>query len=109
MWDIPGQLTEPGDGHPPNGKYIGPLSLRQALANDDLAPLQALLTDWPGGCLAAAGALGLNGLARRAHPSRLLFEGGAVHLLDVAQAYGTIANQGVVLGQRRPPMPAWNR
>ena len=102
VWDIPGQLTASLEtATHPTGSYIGPLSLRQALANDDLAPLQALLDQvGPADAWQLTGVLGLNGLAQAADPSRLLFEGGAVHLLDVAQAYATIANQGVLLGQR---------
>jgi membrane peptidoglycan carboxypeptidase len=102
VWDIPGQLTGLLDtATHPAGSYIGPLSLRQALANDDLAPLQVLLDQiGPADAWQLTRVLGLNGLAQAADPSRLLFEGGAVHLLDAAQAYATIANQGVMLGQR---------
>jgi membrane peptidoglycan carboxypeptidase len=105
VWDIPGQLTGSLEKitHP-TGKYIGPLSLRQALVSDDLSPLQTLL-DQLGSTDAwqLSGVLGLAGLAQSENPGQLLFKGGNVRLLDAAQAYATIANQGVRVGQRVSP------
>jgi len=105
VWDIPGQLSPAQDqaAHP-NGRYAGPLRLRQALAGDSLAPLQQLL-----GQIGAANAwqiaepLGLSGLSQSSEPDQLLFSGGAVRLLDVARAYETFATLGFQLGQRAAP------
>ncbi len=105
VWDIPGQLASSLDiiTHP-DGKYAGPISLRRALANDILAPLQQLLIQIGGvNAWQLAEPLGLSGLTRTADPSQLIFEGGAVRLLDAAQAYSTIANLGELRGQRVQP------
>ncbi len=105
VWDVPGQLAANLDviAHQ-DGKYAGPISLRRALANDILAPLQQLLIQF--GAVSAwqlAEPLGLVGLTQAADPGQLLFEGGSVRLLDAAQAYSTIANLGELFGQRVQP------
>ena len=105
VWDVPGQLTANLDAiaHQ-DGKYAGPVSLRRALANDILAPLQQLLIQFGGvSAWQLAEPLGLVGLTQAADPGQLLFEGGSVRLLDAAQAYSTIANLGELLGQRVQP------
>ncbi len=105
VWDIPGQLATSLDtiAHP-DGKYAGPISLRRALANDILAPLQQLLIQIGGvNAWQLAEPLGLAGLTQSADPGQLIFSGGSVHLLEAAQAYSTIANLGQLLGQRVQP------
>ena len=105
VWDVPGQLTANLDriAHP-DGVYAGPISLRRALANDILAPLQQLLIQFGGiSAWQLAEPLGLTGLTQAADPGQLLFAGGSVRLLDAAQAYSTIANLGELLGQRVQP------
>jgi membrane peptidoglycan carboxypeptidase len=105
VWDIPGQLSTSLDllTHP-DGKYSGPLRLRQALANDILAPLQQLLIQiGPANVWRLAEPLGLSGLGQTADPSQLLFNGGSTRLLEIAQAYSTIANLGTLVGQRSGP------
>ena len=102
VWDIPGQLAPDQDRltHP-NGKYAGPLRLRQALANDTLAPLEQLLEQiGPANVWRLSEPVGLTGLAESAAPERMLDQGGAVRLLDLAQAYATLANLGSRVGQR---------
>lgn len=102
VWDIPGLLsTEMDQSTHPDHQYSGPLRLRQALANDTLAPLQELLEQ-----IGAANVwrlsepLGLVGLAQSSTSDRLLLQGGSVRLLDLAQAYGTLASLGSRAGQR---------
>ncbi len=102
VWDIPGGLGSELDRvlHP-DGQYAGPLRLRQALANDTLAPLQQLLEQiGPANVWRLSEPLGLTGLSESAAPGSVLLEGGAVRLLDLAQAYSTFANLGSLAGQR---------
>jgi membrane peptidoglycan carboxypeptidase len=102
VWDIPGQLTASLEQtlHPDH-KYTGPLRLRQALANDTLSPLQQLLNQiGSANTWQLAVTMGVPGLGQSQTPEQLLFGGGAVHLVDMAQAYATIDNLGVQYGQR---------
>jgi membrane peptidoglycan carboxypeptidase len=100
LWDIPSNLPSGlEDKLNPDGKFRGPLRLRMAVANDVLAPLASLVSQlgsqnvWH-----LARAFGFNSLGEEAIPGELLFGGGDVSLLEVAQAYNTIANQGVQPG-----------
>lgn len=110
-WDIPQAARQAGvdtslstsassQWANPDGKYRGPVRLRMALANDYLAP-QAQILDQIGAenVWRLAGALGLSGLADEYNHS-LLYEGGPSSPLELAQAYGVFAAQGVRVGQR---------
>lgn len=98
VWDIPATLPEELQDLYTPAAWRGPVRLRLALANQHLAPLADLLVElgsrqvW-----ATAAALGLAEL-NTANPDTLLFEGGDVHLVQVAQAYSTLARLGSQAG-----------
>jgi len=87
-WDIPG-MVENFDG-----RYRGPVSLREALVNDTLPPAASLLEQ-----------MGLENVRRTAasfgidlSPDFSLLSGDLT-LLEAAQAYGVFAAEGVMAGQ----------
>lgn len=96
VWDLPAGLPEELAGRQnPDGTYHGPQRLRMAMANDYLTPLsQLLLQIGPVNVWRLAGTLGLPGLAEAQEPAALLYEGGAVTPLAVANAYNVFANLG---------------
>ncbi|NLG99453.1 MAG: hypothetical protein GX491_19025 [Chloroflexi bacterium] len=103
-WDIPSSLPEELAARTnPDGQFHGPVRLRIALANDYLAAQAQILSQigaqnvWR-----LASALGLSSLANEDSPD-LLYEGGRVSPLDLAQAYAVFANQGMRSGQRFTP------
>ena len=100
VWDIP-NLSE--DAAPElAGKYHGPLRLRIALANDYLNPAQSVLE-----------LIGVENVWRTAQQMGLARPGsplpagsaavqsllGEVDLVTLGQAFGTLANQGVLVGR----------
>lgn len=108
LWDIPSLAPEAI--HPitnPEGEFQGPLRLRIALANDALIPALATMRQ-----------IGADNVWRTmeqfgitpstAQPDEImlpdcprcqyLLEGNAVSLLELAQAYGALANQGFFVG-----------
>lgn len=101
-WDIPNSLPAGLAGHQnPSGRFHGPVRLRIALANDYLAPIAQLLdTIGPATVWQLAGPLGLTGLdspsGQRA--DELIYGGGSASLLEIAQAYATLANGGAQVG-----------
>jgi membrane peptidoglycan carboxypeptidase len=106
VWDIPG-----GEGSlladVPNldGQYQGPLRLRNALANDDLSPaLQTFFQAGSENIWRTARQLGLTSLvlADEQDGQKTLWEGGQANLLEMVQAYGTLANNGILVGQTPP-------
>lgn len=108
VWDIPSQ---PGEAAWVNfdGAYRGPMRLRIALANDYLVPAEKLLVQvgkenvWQ-----TASQFGLPGSANGDNGNSLsIFE--PVDLIQISQAYGIFANQGVLAGQLLPIEPAHNR
>ncbi len=103
VWDIPSSLPSSLADQPnPDGKFHGPLRLRMALANDYLAPLTQLL-----GQIGApnvwrlAEPLGLSLESGEERPEELLYSGGYVSPLDVAQAYSAFARLGEQVGEPR--------
>lgn len=101
LWDIPPDAVEDsGEPQNPDGKYHGPVRLRVALANDYLVP-QARLLEQIGAqnVEKLASAVGLSSLTDEIGP-QMLFNGGRVTPLEMAQAYGVFANQGTRAGQR---------
>jgi len=102
VWDVP--PADPNDILLPNpdDAYHGPMRLRTALANDYLAPAQTLIPQ-----------LGVETLARTLNqfgfgevPRPPLDQAAAIFLgglerspLALAQAYGVLANQGVLVAQ----------
>lgn len=99
-WDIPSSLPESlVDRINPDGEFHGPVRLRIALANDYLAAQTQILEQvgapnvWR-----LASAFGLTSLAEETSPE-LLYQGGRISPLEVAQAYGVFAAQGQRAGQ----------
>lgn len=107
LWDIPASLTEGfADIRNPDGLFHGPVRLRRALANDYLVPaIQVLRQMGPEQVWSMAKQLGLTSLEvpNTEAAYHLLLQGGEVTLLNIAQAYGVFANQGVLVGQTLNP------
>lgn len=100
-WDIPSSLPESLAARPnPDGEFHGPVRLRIALANDYLAA-QAQILDQVGASNVwrLASQFGLSSLTEETSPE-LLYRGGRISPLEVAQAYGVFASQGQRAGQR---------
>lgn len=101
MWDVPASLPADVQTRPAGADYHGPVRLRIALANDYLTPLAQIFSQ-----IGAANVLRLTeplGLTLRetgAGTAELLFTGGDVDPLALAQGYATLANQGVRIGVR---------
>jgi len=101
VWDIPAsgtsELSTPAN---PDGKYHGPQRLRMALANDYLSPFSQILNEvGPFNVWHLAEPLGLTGLTSNNNLQDLLYTGGSVNILQIAQAYSTFANLGTQTGQ----------
>jgi membrane carboxypeptidase/penicillin-binding protein len=100
VWDIP-DLNTPDTPENQDRKYHGPQRLRMALANDYLLPLSQLLSQiGPTNVWRLAEPLGLS-LDAITQPQDLLYGGGSISPIDIAQAYSVFALQGVQLGEQR--------
>lgn len=99
VWDIPSSLPAELTGYLNlDGKFRGPLRLRMAVAGDALAALAGLAEQLGrGNVWRLAEVFGFSSLQENV-PGELLYGGGDVTLLEVAQAYATIANLGVQTG-----------
>ncbi|NPV56900.1 MAG: hypothetical protein HPY76_09575 [Anaerolineae bacterium] len=100
VWDIEATLPPDLAGYQnPDDKEHGPQRLRNALANDHLIPFGALVEQigaqnaWRLAQLA-----GLTGLDANTASGELLFAGGRIDILEVAQFYNTLANLGTLVG-----------
>ena len=102
VWDIPANIPdsfiELGN---PDGQFHGPLRLRTAMANDYFVPAANLLTQ--------LGAQNVWRIARQVGVHSLTetgelfpFAGGEATLLEISQAYGVFANQGLAVGRANP-------
>jgi membrane peptidoglycan carboxypeptidase len=100
VWDIPSSLPPAfSDQTNPDGKFHGPVRLRMALANDYLAPAAQLLAQiGPDVVWGSTAPFGLPSLSGESVP----FSGGNLSPLQAAQAFGVLANQGVMAGQATP-------
>jgi membrane peptidoglycan carboxypeptidase len=98
VWDI----SDPAlDWQNPDGIFHGPKRLRMALANDYLVPLtQLLIQIGPTNVWRFNEPLGLQRLIFTPQPNSILYGEGSLTLLELAQAYAVIADQGVQSGQR---------
>ena len=102
LWDIPANLVEGlTDIQNQENLFHGPVSLRTALANDYLNPAIQILTQMdPDQVWRTAQQLGLRNL--QVPPGegdfRLPFSGGEATLLEISQAYGVFASQGILAG-----------
>jgi membrane peptidoglycan carboxypeptidase len=100
VWDIPPSLAVNSEPVP-DRVYHGPQRLRLALANDYLQPLtQMLVQIGPVNVWRLAEPLGLS-LDGATQPAELLYGGGSISPLDIAQAYSVFARQGMLAGERR--------
>ncbi|HZD11157.1 MAG TPA: transglycosylase domain-containing protein [Candidatus Binatia bacterium] len=103
LWDVPIKLVA-GDGQtfvPTNydGRFHGPLLLRDALANSyNIPPIQLIRDIGVGAMIATARKMGVESLDEQPgyYGLVLTLGGGEVTLLELTQAYATLAN----LGQR---------
>jgi membrane carboxypeptidase/penicillin-binding protein len=104
VWDIPSSLPADLKSLDIEGeKYSGPLRLRTALANDYMIPaVQVLEQIGSQSVLHTAQQLGISSLTSAVLEGYLknypLFTGGEASLIELAQAYGVLANQGVLVG-----------
>ncbi len=104
LWDVPIRLVA-GDGQsfvPTNydGRFRGPLLLRDALANSyNIPPVQLIRDIGVGPMIATARKMGVESLTEPPgyYGLALTLGGGEVTLLELSQAYATLANMG-----RRP-------
>jgi membrane peptidoglycan carboxypeptidase len=103
LWDIPASLPDnAGEVSNPDQQYHGPVRLRIALANDYLIPaIQTLAQMGPENVWRTARQLGITTLTGNedGEAFRLPLEGGEVTLLQITQAYGVFANQGLLAGE----------
>lgn len=102
LWDVPASLVEGfTDIQNPDGQFHGPVSVRTALANDYLVPTFQVLTQMdPDQVWHTSQQLGLGSLQIPSEEGayRLPFEGGEATLLELSQAYGVLAAQGILAG-----------
>ena len=109
VWDIPldldGGLSEELN---PEGEYQGPVRLRDALANDYLAPAAQVVNQiGVENVLRTTRQLGLESLTFQGLPGepdgcpgcQLILDGGEISLVEVAQAFGVFSNWGSLVGQ----------
>jgi len=113
IWDVPSEFPPSGradDPRPPykpvnyDGRYHGAVTVRSALANSYNIPAVKALQfvgifddqNQPGeeGLLNMAERLGISTLTRKDYGLSLTLGGGEVTLLELTQAYATIANNG---------------
>ena len=88
----------------PDGRYRGPLNLRDAMAADLLPPVvQVAGAAGMPPVVSTAQALGFNSLDASRAELELLERGGAVSVLDTAYAYSVLASLGAMHGV--PTMP----
>jgi len=96
LWDIPVEgFADPNINH----DYVGPVRLRTALANDYLSPAYQLMQQvGTNNVLQTANQLGLESGNKPEEHSRQTLWDRNVSLVQTAQAYGILANNGVGVG-----------
>lgn len=114
IWDIPTDFPPSGDPNDPSppyspvnydGSFHGPVTVRTALANSYNIPAVKALqfsgifddpeTDQYEGLIGMAKKLGITSLEREDYGLALSLGGGEVSLLELTNAYGVMANNGV--------------
>ncbi|MBC7224202.1 MAG: penicillin-binding protein 1C, partial [Anaerolineae bacterium] len=105
IWDVPTEF--PDGANPPyrprnyDGKFHGPVLVRQALGNSlNIPAVKALEFVGIDGLKEMAARLGISTLTRDDYGLSLTLGGGEVSLLELANAYATLAAGGV----HRPPV-----
>jgi membrane carboxypeptidase/penicillin-binding protein len=113
LWDIPANLVAGfSDIQNIDGQFHGPVSVRTALTNDYLVPALQVLTQMdPDQVWHTSQQLGLGSLQIPSGQGayRLPFEGGEATLLELSQAYGVLAAQGILAGISQDTDPAQNQ
>jgi membrane carboxypeptidase/penicillin-binding protein PbpC len=104
LWDIPASLPAPAAGYSnPDGIYLGPLRLREALANDRVvAALHTLAQVGPVNAWRTVRQSGLEAFNPPESGSdayRPLLDSYPISLIELAQAYGLFANNGFLGGR----------
>ena len=102
LWDIPSTTSE-GTSNPQTvqGTFQGPIRFRMALGEDLLRPVSEVQDQlgldivWK-----LAEPFGITGLAQSDSPGDLLYSGGSLSPLRLAQAYSVFANLGSMSGWR---------
>lgn len=119
IWDVPSEFSPSGQPDDPSPKYVpvnygggymGPVTVRTALANSlNIAAVKALDfigiydnpdTPYQDGFLSMASRLGITTLTRPDYGLSLTLGGGEVTLQELTGVYATLANNGV----RVPPV-----
>jgi len=99
VWDTPSDSLPPGLENF-DGNYHGPMRLRMALANDYLIPAVKVLNQvGPENAWRTAQQLGLLSFEPPSNGATDLMQAGQTTLLEASQAFGVLANQGVLVGQ----------
>jgi membrane peptidoglycan carboxypeptidase len=100
VWDIPGEVgTEDEPKLNPDGIYHGPVSLRTGITNDFLIPIVRIFDEIGGQNLQQLWTpFGLGQVVAGIPESNILFGGGLVTPLQVAQAFGVFAAGGTING-----------
>jgi membrane peptidoglycan carboxypeptidase len=102
VWDTSAALPEGfTDVQNPDGKFHGPVRLRTALVNDYFVPTIQILSQLdPNQVWHTAQQLGLRNLEIPTGEGAYLLplEGGQASLLELSQAYGVFASQGILAG-----------
>ena len=95
LWDVPSLNTIDN----PDGQFHGPVRLRTAMANDLLVPAEKLLAQiGAGNVQETVSQLGLDFGIDAEQVISSLFQDGKITLLEISQAYGVLANQGILAG-----------
>ncbi|MGE5221876.1 MAG: transglycosylase domain-containing protein [Omnitrophica WOR_2 bacterium] len=113
VWDIPASLPVSLRNRQGNqGDFAGPLRIRSALANDHLAPaLQILQQVGPEDVARILQQMGVGSIdlasLEKISQAWPLLSGGETTLLEMSQAYGVFAAQGILAGED-PAAPGSN-
>lgn len=109
LLDVPSIYLQDGQPYSPDnddGRFLGPMRLREALASGRAVPAtQALSWVGPGRVLATARAMGLELPAGQAPDLTFAADGFPATLLDVARALAATAGSGAITGANAEPLP----
>jgi membrane peptidoglycan carboxypeptidase len=106
VWDIPGGAGLPLEVQGSGESFHGPVQLREAMAGDYLVPAAQTLESLGGESVAQTAApFGLDLQPDLTDPLSLLTGDQPVSPLDVAQAYGIFAADGILAGQMAGETP----
>ena len=102
LWDTPVSYTDSaGNVYTPNNydnKFHGPQTVRSSLANSyNIPAVKTLVFDTIPDFLSVARRLGIDTLTRTDYGPALTLGGGEVPLIEMTDAFGTLANNGVYM------------